>query len=202
MAENETQHPAETQGVKRRWLARRPSLSLLIALMALALGTGSLSLQIIQGRKLESRLQDLEWANEVREQDSYSDAVEPSVGTIQFLRRGYTIELTKVNYTPGGLDLAGFIGNPTQIWISSFTLEFTVQNSRSDQRAKFLRDKSPFRFFASLGETMGKAQAPTIDTLPPGGRQPFQVTIPNVRQRQEGFQLTVAFSGDRYSYGS
>jgi hypothetical protein len=170
--------------------------------MALALGTGSLSLQIIQDRKLESRLQELEWANEVREQDSYLDAVEPSVGTIQFLRRGYTIELTKVNYTPGGLDLAGFIGNPTQILISSLTLEFTVQNSRSDQREKFFRDKSPFRFFALLGEPIGKAQAPTIDILPPGGRQPFQVTIPNVRQTQEGFQLTVAFSGDRYSYGS
>src|SRR6186713_2856299 len=95
MAESGTQSLAEIPSSRRHWITWRPSPSLLIAFAALSLGIGSFIVQVIQHRKLESRLQELEWANEVREQDSYLNAVEPSVGMIQFLKRGYTIEFTK-----------------------------------------------------------------------------------------------------------
>ena len=202
MAENGIQTQAEPPKVRRRWLPGRPSLSLLVAFLALAMGIGSLTLQIIQGRGLESRLQELEWSDEVRGQDSYLDVIEPNVGTIQFLRRGYTIEFMKVNYTPGGLELAGYVGNPTQIWISSLTLEFTAYEPRTAQRVRFFREKSHGGFFFFFEKSIGKAQAETIDNLSPGSRQSFHVTIPNVSQTQEGFHLTVAFSGERYAYGS
>jgi hypothetical protein len=202
MAENEVQPQAGIPKLRRLQLPGRPSLATLIALVALALSLASITLQVIQDHRLQSRIEGLEWSDEVRGQDSYLDTVEPSVGTIQFLRRGYTVEFTKVNYTPGGLVLDGFIGNPTQIWISSLTLQLTAYEPRSAQRTRFFREKSHDSLFFFFEESIGSAQTETIDSLPPGGRQPFHVTIPNIRQTKEGFQLTVAFSGERYSYGS
>jgi hypothetical protein len=41
-----------------------------------------------------------------------------------------------------------------------------------------------------------------ITSLSPGGRQPFNITIPNVKQTKEGIRLVVVFTGgERYSYG-
>jgi hypothetical protein len=198
MAENEAQSQAKM--LKLRGLRlKRPVLSIFLSLVAIGLSLASITLQVVEDRKLRSRILELEWADQVK--DSYLDTIEPSVGTIQFLRRGYTIELTKVNYTPSGLVLDGFVGNPTQILISSLTLQFTAYEPLSSQRAKFSSEQSHYFFIFSV-ETIGSAQAETIDNLPPGGRQPFHVAIPNVRQTKEGVELTVAFSGERYSYGS
>jgi hypothetical protein len=198
MAENETQPPAKMLKFKGFRL-KRPELSILLSLVAIGLSLTSITLQIIEGRKLRSRILELEWADQVK--GSYLDTIEPNVGTIQFLRRDYTIELTRVNYTPSGLVLDGYVGNPTQIWISSLTLQFTAYEPLSSQRDKFSSEQSQYFFIFSV-ETIGSAQAETIDNLSPGGRQPFHVAIPNVRQTKDGVQLTVAFSGERYSYGS
>ena len=201
MAETEAQTQDKTHKLKKLRLLHKPIVTALLSLLAMSLSLVSIAIQIIQGKKLQSRIQELEWIDEVRGQDSYSDAVEPNVGTIQFLRRGYAIEFTKVIYAPSGLVLDGFVGNPTQIWISSLTLQFTAYEPRSAQRDKFFKENSHTFFIFSV-ETIGSAQTETINILPPGGRQPFHVVLPNVRQTKDGMQLTVAFSGERYSYGS
>jgi hypothetical protein len=197
----ENQPGSELPRLSRRWFLGKPVLPLIVALVALALALCAITLQIVQVRKLEARVQELEWSDRVEGEDAYFDTVEPSVGTIQFLRHGYSVEFTKVNYTPVGLVLSGFIGNPSQIWISTLTLEFTASRPRSALRTEYFRKRYRGRFFFLPEQSIGTAQAETIDILPPGQRQPFHVTIPNVKQTREGFQLTVAFSGERYTYG-
>lgn len=204
IAEDFNPQPESSQQPKRRWLRwdmKKTTLTLLLSVFAFTIATTSLVYQITKVRHLEERVRELEWADFIQGQDSYSDTVEPSVGTIQFLRRGYSLEFEKVEYTPGGLLLAGFIGNSTQLWTFSLTLEFSAYQPRSSQREDFLREYSDNPYFLLL-DPIGSSQARTIETLPPGGRQPFQVTIPNVKQTPQGIQLLVSFSGERYSYGS
>jgi hypothetical protein len=59
--------------------------------------------------------------------NSDKDFVEPTVKTIQFLRRGYSILFDKVEYSQNGLVLSGQVGNATQLWVSSLALNFTAR---------------------------------------------------------------------------
>jgi len=58
----------------------------------------------------------------------------PQVGTIQFLRRGYSVTFETVEYTANGLLIKGRIGNPLNIWIGSLTLRFDAPPYLLSQR--------------------------------------------------------------------
>lgn len=184
---------------KRRWRFAGTKLALLFAGLGLLAGVTSLALQFVGLRKLEGRVRELEWTNLIQSLDSL-DRVEPKVGPIQFLQRGFSITFTKVEYIPAGLHLTGHIGNHNQLWVSSLTLDFSASELRGSKRRYFFDSQStnPFMF---LPEQVGQAQAPTIPVLSPGEEEPFEVTIPNVTQRADGLDLVVTFSGERYSYG-
>jgi hypothetical protein len=158
---------------------------------------GVLGFSFWQIHGIKGQVADLRW--DLALQDRNDDSViTPDVGTIQFLKRGgYSIQLEIAKYGGDGLYLQGFVGNPTNIWISNLSLKFSVTKNLYEYRTDF--DKDPTWFFFSV-PTIGEAQCSPITTLSPGGRQPFEVSIPNVKQTKEGLRIAVAFTGERYSY--
>ena len=149
--------------------------------------------------KLRKDLADLKWNAAVQGHDG-DNVITPDVGTIQFLKRGgYSIQLDTAKYTNEGLELAGFVGNPTNLWVSNLSLKFSAQKELYQYRDDY--DKDEFSFYFGP-QAIGEAQSSPIMSLTPGGRQPFNVTIPNVKQTKEGIRLVVVFTGgERYSYG-
>jgi hypothetical protein len=114
-----------------------------------------------------------------------------------FLKRGgYSIQLDAAKYTGDGLHLEGFAGNPTNLWLSNLSLKFSATKNLYEYKDDFGKDELSF-FFGP--QAVGEAQCSPISSLSPGGRQPFEVTIPNVKQTQDGIRITVAFTGERYS---
>ena len=75
---------------------------------------------------LRERLADAEWsiAYQVKKLE---DTIIPDVGTIQFLRRGYSIEIEAAKYTADGLTLQGSVGNPLNLTLHNLTLKFTAR---------------------------------------------------------------------------
>jgi hypothetical protein len=126
-----------------------------------------------------------------------TDFVTIQIGTIQFLRRGFSVTFDSAKYTQDGLVLSGTIGNPTQLWINTLTLNFSVRPYAYQVREKW--DKEPFIFWNTSEFEIGKAQV-NVGTLTPGSTTPFTVTIPNVKQTKDEPQIAVWFSGERYSY--
>ncbi|HXO43349.1 MAG TPA: hypothetical protein VN999_18000 [Thermoanaerobaculia bacterium] len=121
--------------------------------------------------------------------------IEPTVGAIQFLQPGYSLELERVDYGSNGLSLNGHLGNHTLLWLSSLTLNFGARKQLSD---KELSPEDPASSW--LGpDVIGTGQASPIATLGPGMRASFAVTIPNVSQKERA-TLIVWFSGERYQY--
>lgn len=125
----------------------------------------------------------------------------PDVGTIQFLKNGYSIQLESVVYKADGLYLAGCIGNPTILWLSNLTIQFTARPPLYSARDAFMKasPNSFERLFAASNQ-IGSAQTKPIATLGPGACEPFELTVPNVRQTKDGIDLRVSFTGERYSY--
>jgi hypothetical protein len=106
-----------------------------------------------------------------------------------------------VVYGSNGLQLEGLLGNPTNLWLSNVTLQFTARKPIFTAKTEFLKAKpdSIERYF-TYGEQLGVAQAQTILSIPPGQSRRFDVTIPNVKQTKDGIDLTADFTGERYSY--
>lgn len=153
--------------------------------------------QLWQLHKTRKELADLKWNVEVQGHDN-DNFITPDVGTIQFLRRGgYSIELKAAKYTGEGLHLEGFVGNPTNVWLSNLSLKFSATKNLYEYKDEFAKNEVLF-FFGP--QAVGEAQCSPISSLSPGGRQPFDVTIPNVKQTKDGIRITVAFTGERYSY--
>ena len=172
---------------------RRPwTLIIIIAVFGVVEG-----LQLWQLYKERQDLANLQWTVAVQRHDS-DNVITPDVGTIQFLRQGgYSIQLEAAQYTGDGLHLEGFVGNPTNLWLSNLSLKFSVTKNLYEYEDDFAKDQ--FSFF--LGpRSIGEAQCSPIVSLAPGGRQRFEVTIPKVKQREEGIRIVVAFTGERYSY--
>lgn len=145
---------------------------------------------------LRERLADAEWsiAYQVKKLE---DTIIPDVGTIQFLRRGYSIEIEAAKYTADGLTLQGSVGNPLNLTLHNLTLKFTATKPLYEYRDEFRN--APFAFF--FGPTpIGEAQTKPIGILMPGSTASFEVTIPNVKQTEDGIRIAVAFTGERYSY--
>lgn len=158
---------------------------------------GADGFQFWQIHGMRKDLADLKWSVAVQGHDKDNE-ITPDVGVIQFLRRGgYSIQLNAVKYTGEGLHLEGFVGNPTHLWLSNLSLKFSATKNLYEYRDDFAKDEFSF-FFGP--QAVGEAQCSPISVLSPGGTQAFEVTIPNVKQTKNGIRITVAFTGERYSY--
>lgn len=128
--------------------------------------------------------------------DSQLKVITPEVGMIEFIERGFSIEIESAKYTQEGLYLKGYLGNPTNLWIYNLTLTFRAV--RVPTHDEWLKTKK------FEPKEIGVGQTSPITILEPGKRQLFEVTIPNVKQvsnKSERPRITVDFSGERYSYG-
>lgn len=146
--------------------------------------------------KLRNRVKEAEWQNALTDKGQ-DDVFTTDVGTIQFLKHGYSIELESANYNSEGLSLKGHIGNPNLININNLTLKFAATLPLYKYEEQFHKDRFGFMFGP---ESIGEAQSTPISSLMAGHRQPFEVTIPNAKQTAEGIRLVVSFTGERYSY--
>jgi hypothetical protein len=124
------------------------------------------------------------------------DLLTPEVGTMQFLKRGYSITFDTVEYTANGLLLKGRIGNPLNIWIGSLTLRFDARPSIYSLTDKW-HQSNKWRWNDEWN--IGSAQT-AVGTLAPRATTSFQVTIPNVKQTPEAVEIAVAFAGESYTY--
>lgn len=158
------------------------------------------TLALIGWRKLkviESTQDDIQFSQFVSDLNASTDYVQPIVNTIQFLRRGYSIDFDSVMYTQDGLVLTGTVGNATNLWISSLALDMTARPYPYKIKDKWLQG-SKFVWWADAWN-IGHAQT-TVGTLSPGSTSIFHITIPNVKQTADGLQIAVSFSGERYQY--
>ena len=124
------------------------------------------------------------------------DLLTPQVGTIQFLKRGYSVAFDTVEYTSNGLVLKGRIGNPFNLWVSSLTLRFDARPSIFTLEDKWHQSRE---WAWNEGWNIGSAQT-SVGVLAPRTTTPFQVTIPNVKQTAATVEIAVLFMGERYNY--
>jgi len=167
-------------------------LAIVIASVCL-IGIGALGWY---AHKLSQRIDDLRYSIAVTDYDNDNDLLAPNVGVIQFMHRGYSITFDTLTYTPSGLEVSGTLGNGTQRTLSSINLKLSAKQFLYKNRDKVIND--PFFMFSSDGE-IGSGQT-TISYLAPGKTVIFSMTIPNVKQTQDGFEIVASFSGERYSY--
>ncbi len=189
----------------RRWFQWLTLVSPFCSILALALIL--LALWRMNGleKRTEQRLRELDYDVRVQSTPRSASEIQPTVGTIQFITRGFSIELGTVSYTSEGLQLAGFVGNPTNLTVHGLSLTFTAKSYMlSPTRDTFLKNPPP-----DIGDLVlipshpeiGHAQSAPTPVLLPGTRAPFSVAVPNVKQSTDGIRLEVAFSGaERYSY--
>lgn len=147
--------------------------------------------------ELQKSQADLQFSDAVSDYNRDTDFVTINIGVIQFLRRGFSITFDSANYSQDGLTLAGTIGNPTQLWISSLTLNMSVRPYPYQVRDKW--DKDKFAFWNTSDFEVGKGQV-NVGVLGPGSTATFAITIPNVKQTKDEPEIAVWFSGERYSY--
>jgi hypothetical protein len=124
------------------------------------------------------------------------DLLAPQVGTVHFLKRGYSVTLDAVGYTTQGLALKGRIGNPTNIWVSSLTLQF---EARPDVLSLDKKWEERDKWGWNAEWNIGSAET-NVGVLAPGATAAFEVTIPNVKQTSKAIELAVSFMGERYGY--
>ncbi|HZR31510.1 MAG TPA: hypothetical protein VFA76_06625 [Terriglobales bacterium] len=176
---------------------RRLKITFAIAAIIFSLCIGAL---VFLGRRKSQELgkanEDLQFDQFIAGNNADTDFVQPSVNTIQFMHRGYSIVFDSVQYTQNGLALSGRLGNPTQLWISSLALNFAARPYPYKIRDKWTKAKFPFW---DSEWNIGTAET-TVGALNPGATAPFNVTIPNVKQTSDTLEIAVRFSGERYSY--
>ena len=182
---------------------RRPNVFLWVLVILLVVSNGSLA--FIFWRKanaIEHEQKNLQFSQFVTDYNNSSDFVLPQVNTIQFLRRGFSVDFDTVKYTQEGLLLSGTIGNGTELYVSTLAVSFTARpypyqiRDRWEKAASANRDFIPWWF---SDWNIGSGQS-TVGTLNPGSSAPFSVTIPNVKQTSDTIEIAVSFSGERYLY--
>jgi hypothetical protein len=138
-------------------------------------------------REERNQAAELSWSLALTDEANLRPSVEAKVGPIQFLKQnpGFSITFEQVNYVADGLHLEGRIGNANLLHVSTLTLNFDVTKPLYQYKDDYM--KAPGELFFPLLEPIGKAQAKPIETLNPGTTQPFEVTIPNVRQTKTTF---------------
>ena len=178
------------------WLKRNVLVLLCLALVILLWFK-----ELQYERLIKEDLDNLDWRMAVASYDR-GDVISTEVGVIQFLKRGYSIAFDSAQYIQDGLVLTGRVGNPTNLLISTLTLDFTARCPIYTAREKYLRSKMRFLYALYKNfepDIIGKAQV-SVGILGPGSTAGFRVTIPNVKQTSEATELLVSFSGERYSY--
>jgi hypothetical protein len=155
--------------------------------------------QFYQTKTLKDRIIALEWTSGYQDKDAADSTIEPTVGIIQFLKRGYSIEVETAKYTGDGLYLKGFVGNPSFLTLTNLTINFDVYKPLYRYREDFIKNGGGSFWFYLNFNPIGKAQTSPIPRLSPGGREEFEVTIPNVKQTSDGIRMEVRFSGERYN---
>lgn len=154
-------------------------------------------------RQLHQSLNYAEWLAYLEPHESQRNHVQLDVGVIQFLDGGYSMMLDSVSYEPAGVRLVGQVGNPNLIRVSSLTLNLTVNRPLRTFGDEYMSNPAAaLRERLSRGRTtrtVGTGQV-LVGTLDPGESVPFKVVIPNVKQDAQGYEVEVAFSGERYSY--
>lgn len=177
---------------KRRFRVLLPVVCTLFVVLGVAAG-----LDFWQLREIKTNQENLRFSDAVNDYLRDTDFVTIQIGTIQFLHRGFSIDFDSAKYTQDGLVLSGTIGNPTQLWINTLTLNFSVRPYAYQVREKW--NKENFIFWNPSEFEIGKAQV-SVGTLIPGSTSLFTVTVPNVRQTKDEPQIAVWFSGERYNY--
>jgi hypothetical protein len=170
-------------------------VSIICLIFLLLASVAAFNLWQIQSIKKSQK--DLEFSQAITDYDAGTDFVTADIGSIQFLRRGFSISFDSANYSQDGLDLTGTIGNPTQLAISSLSLHFSVRPYPYSVRDKW--EKEGFLFYNPSEFEIGNGQV-NVGYLGPGSTAAFSVTVPNVKQTKESQQIAVWFSGERYTY--
>jgi hypothetical protein len=176
------------------------NLAVLCATVTLLLIAAIVTIGMIGWRKLkaiEKTQDDIQFSQFVSDFNASTDYVQPTVNTIQFLRRGYSIDFDSVTYTQDGLVLSGTVGNTTNLWISSLALDMTARPYPYKIKDKWIQ--GPKFIWWADDWNIGHAQT-TVGSLLPGSTSTFHITIPNVKQTADGLQIAVSFSGERYQY--
>lgn len=177
---------------KRRFTVLLVAVIALLVLLVAAAGLGFWQL-----KKITDNQADLQFSDAVNDYTHDTDFVTVQIGVIQFLRRGFSITFDSAHYSEDGLTLTGTVGNPTELWISSLTLNFSVRPYPYQIRKKW--NKENFIFYNPSAFEIGDAQV-NVGLLNPGSTTPFTVTVPNVKQTKDAPQVAIWFSGERYRY--
>lgn len=151
-----------------------------------------------QSRSLSTTRQDMIFGRFVHYDYDSDDYVAPVLNTIQFFHDGYSLQFTKVEYTPAGLLLSGEIGNPNQFRILDLTLTFAVRPYPEKIRDKWAQSGGKL-FGWSPDWDLGRSQT-HIGDLDQGQTAKFNVTIPNMKQTSDPIRIAVLFSGEHYMY--
>ncbi|MEO8631516.1 MAG: hypothetical protein ABI612_25990, partial [Betaproteobacteria bacterium] len=120
-----------------------------------------------------------------------------SVGSIQFMKNGFSITLDSVETSANGVTVVGRFGNPKAISLSTVTAEFEVQRPILSLREVF--EKDPITIYFSDTLTVGKAQT-SIGSVAAGGSSAFRVLIPGVKGDLDQYSVRITLSGVRYQY--
>lgn len=176
---------------------RRFAVLLLAWFALLILLVGAAGWGIWRVKDMEKTQANFEFSDAVNDYTHNADFVSIQIGTIQFLRHGYSITFESARYSQDGLTLVGTAGNPTQLWINSLTLNFSVRPYPYQVRERWNKEK--FIFWNPSEFEIGKAQV-NVGTLNSGSTAPFTVTVPNVKQTKDEPQIAVWFSSERYNY--
>jgi len=156
-----------------------------------------------QQRALRKAIDNVAWDARLADHLQTDNFITPTVGTIQLIRQGrYSIDVQDLKYTGNGLELSGFIGNATPVTLSTLTVTFTANRPYYKNRERYLKERGTSADWYTVGrpdDEIGKGQV-LLTYLSSGSRVPFAVTIPNVKQTSDETELSVWFSGERYTY--
>lgn len=147
--------------------------------------------------QLRDDLEDQKWIAAIADANQEQlDPVQPTVGIIQFLKSGYSIAFDTVEYTPAGLRLAGQIGNPKSLNVSGLTLRIDAYRPAYQVRTEKRADV--FDLYLRKPISIGQA---SVGYLLSGGQERFGLTLASlVQTKSDSVQLSVSFTGARYSY--
>jgi hypothetical protein len=166
---------------------------------------GYAGLSEFRHRALQKKLDNVTWDLRLNEHLQEDRFISPSIGGIQFFHNGrYSIEIEELKYTGNGLELSGYIGNGTQLNLTTLTINFEADHPYYKNRDRYLKERatsgSDWFTVGWAEDEIGKGQV-LLDFLGAGSRARFAVTIPNVKQQSaEQPEIAVSFSGERYSY--
>ena len=188
--------------IKKYW----PKLLFSFLLVGMVFNQFRIEKTFVKKDTLEKLAKNFEWKEVIRNHFENRYTFDLNIGVIQFFKNnenGFSISLDSVIYVQDGVELAGTIGNPTNLLIGNLTLNFSAERIPDDAREQYFEAKKRGDQLASLyvAENVGTAQT-VVGFLRPGGTTNFKVTIPNVKQSTvtPTPSFKIWFSGERYSY--